>query len=208
MEITASAPLWLIVGILLGGFVEFTVSEYRAYKESRGIALALAAELGALRQLVTWRQYLALLDERITNLQNTDRKMQIEDIFSVRITQKYFTVFESACAKIGVLDELSASVVETYALIKAMLEDIDQLNVLYQAAIKNEVESAVAVSPLQLPFIAFSPLMIFQNEQHLRAELLRLTQDVRTLLGRLLESKIIDALQQWATLGRLGRWLI
>jgi len=149
MEITASAPLWLIVGILLGGFVEFTVSEYRAYKESRGIALALAAELGALRQLVTWRQYLALLDERITNLQNTDRKMQIEDIFSVRITQKYFTVFESACAKIGVLDELSASVVETYALIKAMLEDIDQLNVLYQAAIKNEVESAVAVSPLE-----------------------------------------------------------
>jgi hypothetical protein len=207
MEIKESAPVWLIVGILLGGFVEAVVSEYRAYKESRGIALALAAELRALRQLVTWRQYLALLDERITNLQDLNHVIQIDDIFSIRVTQKYFNVFDSVSAKIGILDELSTRVVETYALIKAMLEDLDQLNALHQAAINKVATNAINATP-PLPFIALPPVMIFNSEQHVRAELLRLTQDVRTLLGRLLASQVIDELTQWASLGWLGRWLI
>lgn len=205
VEITTSAPLWLIVGVLLGGLVEVIVQQISAYKESRGIALALAAELGALRELVIWRQYSTLLDERIAALQNPDHVFYVQDIFAIHLTQKYFTVFESVSAKIGFLGDLSARVVGTYALIKAMLEDLDQLNALHQALINS---IGTNPDPALGPSILLPPVTVFYNEPHMRTELLRLMQDVRTVLDRLLKSQVVDELTQWAALGWLGRWII
>jgi hypothetical protein len=54
--------LAFIAGTLLGGVVNALVGRYAAFKESKGVALAIRAEIEALVRLATYRNYIALTD--------------------------------------------------------------------------------------------------------------------------------------------------
>lgn len=141
---TASAPIWLIIGILLGGLVaglvDVVVGEYRADKEGRGIARALAAELGAMLTLAQVQRYGEGLDAILLRLRMRDpnQALTLEDIFAIRVTQDYFTVFTAVAPKLGMLENLSGEVVTTYSVIKSFLEDAAALANASDALIRGE----------------------------------------------------------------------
>jgi hypothetical protein len=62
------AALSLIVGLLLGGVVNAAVQRYAAFKESKGVALALRAEIQALVKVATFRNYIGITDTMIARL--------------------------------------------------------------------------------------------------------------------------------------------
>jgi hypothetical protein len=52
-----SGALVFIAGALLGGVVSAAVQRYAAFKESKGVALALRAEIQALLTVARYRNY-------------------------------------------------------------------------------------------------------------------------------------------------------
>jgi hypothetical protein len=95
------------VGALLGGVVRAAVDRYAVFVESKGMAVALRAEIEAILQIVEARQYLSLVTRRIERLQNPTYTPTLDDVFNIRVSQEYFVVFHALCPKIGLLGPLS-----------------------------------------------------------------------------------------------------
>lgn len=156
------ALISVAVGALLGGLIQALVQRYAAFRESKGMAAALRAEITSVVALVEHREYIEHLDEMIGRLQNSTHQPTLEDLFAIRITQDYFTVFNSLCPKIGLLGDLSGRIVRLYVLAKGVIEDFSELRDLRERALAGQVA-------LQ------------------REGLLQFTQAVRALLWRILD---------------------
>jgi hypothetical protein len=73
------------------------------------------------------RAYRRSLDVIIANLSDQAYHHGIDDVFSIRVDQDYFTVFNATCSQIGALGPLAAKVVQLYAAGKGLLEDVAEL---------------------------------------------------------------------------------
>jgi hypothetical protein len=122
------------VGALLGGVVRAVVDRYTVFEESKGIAVALKAEIEAVLHLVQHREYVRLVSDCINRLENPTYMPTLKDVFNIGVTQEYFPVFNALCPKIGLLGDLSADVVRLYTAGKALLEDMRYLTVIYERA--------------------------------------------------------------------------
>lgn len=118
-----TALLLVSVGAFLGGAVQTAVSRYAAFKESKGIAKALKAEIGSLLSLIEEREYVNILDQIIGRLQNPAYAPDPEETFSVPVTQDYFGVFSALTSKIGLLADLSARLREVAPAYLAALDE-------------------------------------------------------------------------------------
>jgi len=124
----------LIVGALLGGVVQAVVGRYASFKESQGIAAALSSEMSAIVELIEIREYVSHLTSMSKRLSDRTYKPTHEDIFNVRVTQDYFRVFNELTPKIGLLGEMSGTIVRFYSLCKALLEDVNRLQEILEKA--------------------------------------------------------------------------
>jgi hypothetical protein len=122
------------VGALLGGVVRAIVDRYATFVESRGMAVALKAEIAAILQIVQVRQYLSVLARFIDRLQNPTYTPTRDDVVSIRVTQDYFAVFHALCPKIGLLGPLSGEVALLYTIGKSLIEDIHTLQDIHEKA--------------------------------------------------------------------------
>lgn len=122
------------VGALLGGVVRAAVDRYASVVESKGMAVALRAEVEAILQLVEARRYLSEVTEYISRLQSPTYTPTLDDVFNIRVSQDYFVVFHALCPKIGLLGPLSGQVVRLYMVGKSLLEDIHTLREIYERA--------------------------------------------------------------------------
>ena len=122
------------VGALLGGVVRAAVDRYASFVESKGMAVALRAEVEAILQLVEARRYLSEVTEHISRLQNPTSAPTLDDVFNIRVSQDYFVVLHALCPKIRHLGPLSGQVVRLYTVGKSLLEDIHTLWEIYEIA--------------------------------------------------------------------------
>lgn len=118
--------LSITLGALLGGVVRAFVDTYLQARESKGIALALAAEVRALRQLIEARDIPAQVQRTIRKLEG-DAPIEARDLFGLRVTHDYFAVFRAVTHRIGLLGDLSADLVVFYNLSKAVVEEIAEM---------------------------------------------------------------------------------
>ena len=116
--------LVFIAGALLGGAVNALVQRYAVFKESKGVALALQAEMSAVLRLVAFRNYIAGTDAILVRLRDPTHVVDLGDLFLVRAEEDYFSVFHAVAPKIGLLGPLGGDVVLVYAAAKSLLEDI------------------------------------------------------------------------------------
>ena len=119
-----SVLISITMGALLGGIVRALVDSYQHYREARGIALALQAEIRALRQLIAQRAIPEGVAKTIALLEEKGRPIEARDLFGLRVTDDYFAVFRAVTQKIGFLGDLSADVVFFYSLAKAVVEEL------------------------------------------------------------------------------------
>jgi len=118
---------WLLVGALLGGVINAAVRRYSAFKESKGIALAIRGEIAAIIEIVLKRRYLQHLEKFIRQLSDPTHQLTVNDIVAPRISQDYFPVFNSVANKIGLLADQSDPVASFYTKAKSIIEDIHAL---------------------------------------------------------------------------------
>jgi hypothetical protein len=141
------------IGALLGGVVRAAEARYASFKEAKGMALALRAEIGSLLRIVQARQYTEHLDRIVERLHDSTYHPTRNDVFAIRVSQNYFQVFDSLCPKIGLLSgsrgfydpqnellpyELSGELVLFYNTCKALLEDLLALQEMHEKAAERE----------------------------------------------------------------------
>ena len=119
-----ASVLIFIAGALLGGAVNALVERYAVFKESKGVALAVQAEMNAVLRLVEFRQYLPGMDAIIVRLRDPTHVVDLSDLFLIRAEEDYFSVFHAVAPKIGLLAPFSGDVVLVYAAAKSLLEDM------------------------------------------------------------------------------------
>jgi hypothetical protein len=119
--------LAFIGGALVGGLVQTTEKSYERFKEAKGLAIAIRAEISSLRAVIQARQYVSILDQLIGRLGDPSHVVVPEDVFAISVRQDYMEVFRACLPKIGLLGGLSGSVVLLYSIVKALLDDIAQL---------------------------------------------------------------------------------
>jgi hypothetical protein len=126
------APVWVTllgvgVGTLLGGVISALTSRYAAFKEAKGIAAALRAEIDSILLMISKRRYIEGLTEVIARLTDPAHILTLADIPSISVTQDYFSVFHATASKIGMLGELSGPITRLYVFGKGLIEDLDTL---------------------------------------------------------------------------------
>lgn len=114
------------VGALLGGVVNSMVRLYWDFRESKGIASALRAEIGSLILLITHRNYIKHVEKRIERLSAEDYEPTEHDLFAISVKQDYFTVFHAIAPKVGLLGAQARHVVELYNIGRSLLEDLHE----------------------------------------------------------------------------------
>src|SRR5690242_12353175 len=97
VETILLAGFSFVSGTLFGGVVQARVREYGRFKEARGIARALRAEILSLRKLVESREYVRILDLMIGRMSDMSHEIVPQDIFSIRVKQDYLEIFH-ACS--------------------------------------------------------------------------------------------------------------
>ena len=101
--------------------------QYAVFKESKGVALAIRAELESLLKLAALRNYAVVTEAIIKRLGDPSHTPEVSDIFSMHITQDYFAVFHALSPRLGLLGPLASNVVFSYASTKALVEDVRSL---------------------------------------------------------------------------------
>jgi len=190
---TTEALLWILVGASLGGVIQAALSRYAEFKESQGLGLALAAELRALRALVTFRKYLEIADGIVARLNLEGYVPTILDVMAISVTEDYFGVFHAVSPKIGILGKLAGEVATTYVYAKGIIEDFAQLERKKRELISPSDFLGVQIPPENLPAI----------NEFMRQMLLAYTQDLRRLLGKCLETSVEEKLE-----ARADKWWI
>jgi hypothetical protein len=138
IEAILLAGFSFVSGTFFGGLVQARVSEYGRFKEARGIAKALWAEISSIRRLVESRDYVRGLDLMMGRISDPSHEILPEDVFSVMVRQDYMEVFHACAPKIGLLGGLSEGVVLLYAMVKAVLEDMALLSDFKQSLIERK----------------------------------------------------------------------
>ena len=135
--------LLLVVGALASGIIQFLLASHAAFRERRGIALSIRADLIAITRLAMFRQYLPLLDGFIARLSTptgptaaAPQLVQPGEIAAIRVTQDYLAIFHGLAPKLGLLGDTGARVVAVYTLGKGLLEDLGLLANLQQGVLE------------------------------------------------------------------------
>ena len=115
------------VGIILGGLVQIAVSRHAAFQESKGIAAALRAEIESIIRLIEHRKYVDSLKDVIKSLENPAHEVTPSDIFTFRVSENPYGIFDALCHKIGLLGDVSGPVVSFYVLAKSLVVGISDL---------------------------------------------------------------------------------
>jgi hypothetical protein len=117
----------LIGGVLtfLGGLLgSFLIQKQQRRAEQKSLASAFYGEIKALVGIIEKRQYIQGIKTSIHHLKS-GRKSP----FQVRVTRKYFNVYEKNLDKIGILpNPLPEEIVDLYTVMTAILEDLDTIN--------------------------------------------------------------------------------
>jgi len=116
--------LSVAVGALLGGVINAMVGRYAAFKESKGIAAALRAEIDSVLSMVQHRRYLPELTNAVAQLTSPAHVVTVNDIPTIWITQDYFTAFHATASKIGLIGELAGPITRLYVFGKGVIEDL------------------------------------------------------------------------------------
>lgn len=120
-----NAIVLLLIGAIFGGLIQAFVHLYLVFDESKGIAMALRAEMDTILTLVKKREFVQQVDAIITRLQDPAHTLIPQDVFAIPIAQDYFSVFNSVSPKIGLLGDLSGPVVRFYSMCKSLIDEID-----------------------------------------------------------------------------------
>lgn len=114
----------LFIGAIFGGLIQAFVHLYLVFQESKGIAVALGAEIDAILTLVKKREFVEQVDDIIKRLQQPAYNLTPHDIFTIPVAQDYFTVFTSLSPKLGLLGDLSGRVVRFYSICKSLIDEL------------------------------------------------------------------------------------
>ena len=131
---------WLLVGALLGGVINAAVRRYATFKEGKATALAIQGEISAIIEIVLKRRYLQHLEKIIHQLSDPAYKLTSNDIFSPRISQNYFPLFNSLTNKIGLVNEHSGTIADFYTKVKSIIEDIHALEEMRNKQITGSID--------------------------------------------------------------------
>jgi hypothetical protein len=117
---------------LAGGFLTFSggwlgtvITQRRQRKiESKSLASAFHGEIKALINIIERRRYIQGIQEAITACKSNQKI-----VLRVRVTRKYFNVYEKNLDKIGILpNPIPEKIVDFYTVMTAILEDLDSIN--------------------------------------------------------------------------------
>lgn len=100
------------------------VEQYAIFKESKGIAGAIKAELDGLFAVVSQRKYLEGLDCLVKKLEDETYRSTVADLYTFPVSQDYFQIFHALAPKIGLLGSVTEDTVAVYILAKSILEDV------------------------------------------------------------------------------------
>ncbi|MBD2079102.1 hypothetical protein [Leptolyngbya sp. FACHB-17] len=118
---TVTGGLLTFIGGLLGNIL---IQQRQRRAEINSLASAFYGEIQALMGIVEKRQYIQGIKDAINDLR-AGRKI----FYQMRVTRKYFNVYEKNLDKIGILpNPLPEKIVELYTVMTAILEDLDILN--------------------------------------------------------------------------------
>ena len=117
---------------LIGGLLTFTggllgnilLQQRQRRSERNSLASAFYGEIQALIGIVEKRQYIEGIRDSIHGLKSGKKIL-----YQMRVTRKYFNVYEKNLDKIGILpNPLPEKIVELYTVMTAILEDLDLIN--------------------------------------------------------------------------------
>lgn len=145
-----------VAGALFGGIVNCLTARYAAFKESKGVALAIRAEMEALVGLANFRGYVGLTDAIIIRLGDASHQLDLNDVFSINITQDYFSVFSALSPKLGLLGPLATDVVLVYAGTKSLFEDINALRERSRPVLEGREKVTIEQARAYLLFVTIS----------------------------------------------------
>jgi len=171
-----------IAGALFGGIVNGLVGRYAAFKESKGVALAIRAEIEALIRLATFRDYIGITDAIVVRLNDPSHRLDPNDVFSIRLTQDYFSVFNALSPKLGLLGPLASQVVLAYAGTKSLFEDIAALREQSQPVLEGRQNLTVDQARAYL-------LLMTRSINRLLKETIKIGTETAQVLGNFAERR-------------------
>lgn len=117
----------LVGGLLtfLGGLLGSVIIQQRQRKAERNsLASAFYGEIQALLKIIERRQYIQRIQEAIKDIRSNR-----EISFRIKVTRKYFNVYEKNLDKIGILpNPLPEKIVDIYTVMTAILDDLDLID--------------------------------------------------------------------------------
>ena len=126
--------LSVAIGALLGGVINAMIGRYAAFKESKGIAAALRAEIHSVLLMVQLRGYVPGLTNTIDSLSHPTHVVTTGDVPRIFLTQDYFSAFHATISKIGLIGELAGPVTRLYVFGKGLVEDLAQLRMMHETS--------------------------------------------------------------------------
>ncbi|MBD2232234.1 hypothetical protein [Phormidium tenue] len=118
---TLIGGLLTFIGGLLGSVL---IQQRQRHLERKSLASAFHGEIQALIGIVQKRQYIQGIKNAINDLKSGKRIT-----YQMRVTRKYFNVYDENLDKIGILPcPLPEMIVELYTIMTAVLEDLDVIN--------------------------------------------------------------------------------
>lgn len=118
---TLVGGLLTFAGGLLGNIL---IQQRQRRAEKHSLASAFYGEIKALIGIVEKRKYIEGIKDAIDDLQ-LGKKV----VYQMKVTRKYFNVYEKNLDKIGILpNPLPEKIVELYTVMTAILEDLDVIN--------------------------------------------------------------------------------
>jgi len=135
-----------LAGVGIGGLVtivgNLVQTRYHELRSRKALAGSLAGEIEGIIRAVERRNYIDGLDRIIQRQREVRQRTAAAPgqqslvqapiritfpAFGVRISFNYFSVFDKACDKIGVLGDISGEVALFYTLAKGIVEDLNSL---------------------------------------------------------------------------------
>lgn len=123
---TMEAFLWILVEAAHGGVIQVIQGRYSEFTKGQALGLAVAAELSALRELVTFRNYSGYADAMIQRQEGY--VPTILDVIAISVEEDYFTRFRALSSEISIFGELAGEVTSVYAHAKGVIEDLVSWN--------------------------------------------------------------------------------
>jgi len=112
-----------LIAVLGGISAQVATHLLKTKHERRNLAQAFAGEIGAIVDIVQRRGYL----QHIKSLIEIAKKGDIPRIYSVKITKRYFLVYEANAKNLGILSgDMPRLIAKFYTFIQALIEDVTE----------------------------------------------------------------------------------